>query len=84
MDKISKGTQILAMGGKWTVVSCGNGRYGLVGSNGIRHTMSCAELRAEFESKRAFLANPDAYSVPVISGAHYKRSMREFQKAISS
>jgi hypothetical protein len=74
--QITKGTKFTAQGGLWTVTNCGNGRYGMrcVGSKRT-YTMPCAELHADLEAGRAFIANSAAYAKQEISGVAYTNAV---------
>lgn len=81
--RISKGTKITARGGLWTVTAAGNGRYTVRCEASKRsHTMSWAELHADLDSGRAFIANPAAYSRQEVSGKAYTNAIRSIQAAL--
>jgi hypothetical protein len=76
------GTKFTAQGALWTLVSCGNGRYGLRAAGEKRtYTMPCAELHADIKAGRAFVTEYP-YRPQVVAGVHYKNVMRNFQKAV--
>lgn len=81
---ISKGQRIVAKGGLWTVTGCGNGRYSLRCEASKRtYTMAHAQLHADLDTGKAFVANEAAYAKPVVAGVAYGNAMRAFQRAIS-
>lgn len=84
-QSISRGTQITAQGGLWTVTGCGNGRYTVrLAGDKRSYTMPCAELHADLQAGRAFIANASLYRPQEVAGVAYGNAMRNFQKAVRS
>jgi hypothetical protein len=56
VNQLSIGTRIQAASQVWTVVSCGNGYYGMRADGGTRvYSVRCAEAIADINAGRAVI-----------------------------